>query len=174
MSARDDEFEEVLALLGGGLRRVAESYSRSVSEREDLCQDICLAIWTALPRFRGESSKKTYVYRIAHNCALRHLAKRRRAPEGDADEHEELPSAAPSPEEGASANEARARLLVAIRKLQPGLRSALLLALEDMTHREIAEVLGISEGTVAVRLHRARAAVIAMLEEQHGRAKDVA
>ena len=55
-------FDTVLAAHGPALGRLASSYTRTTGEREDLLQEIALAIWTALPRFRGECSERTFLF----------------------------------------------------------------------------------------------------------------
>ena len=60
------------------LHRLCHSYCEARAEAEDLFQEIALAIWTALARFRGESSDRTWLYRIAHNVALTFATKRRK------------------------------------------------------------------------------------------------
>src|SRR4051794_6909282 len=58
------------------LERIAASYGRTRADRDDLLQEIAAALWTALPRFRGDCSEKTFVMRVAHNRALTFLTKR--------------------------------------------------------------------------------------------------
>lgn len=72
----DRELERVLAAHAAALSRVAASYESRPALREELLQDIVFAIWRALPSFRGESSERTFVLRIATNRALSHLAAR--------------------------------------------------------------------------------------------------
>jgi len=48
------------------------------SDRQDLFQEIALALWTAWPRFRADASERTWLYRVAHNVALTYASKRRR------------------------------------------------------------------------------------------------
>ena len=55
------------------IRRLIASYERDPSRRQDLVQDIWLAVWQALPRFRDECSERTFVFRIAHNRAVSHI-----------------------------------------------------------------------------------------------------
>ncbi|MDP2305758.1 MAG: sigma-70 family RNA polymerase sigma factor [Pseudomonadota bacterium] len=62
------------------------SYAPPGQDREDLSQEVALSIVQALARFRGESSVKTYVLRIAHNVGLRHAMRRRQLPEGGLDD----------------------------------------------------------------------------------------
>ncbi len=145
----------ILAREGPALRRVAASYARDAARREDLFQDICLALWTALPHFRGESSERTFVFRIAHNRGIAAAARRREVTE-DLTAAEEVADAGPNPEAAADHRQRRAQLQEAVAGLPLALRQVLTLALEGLSHREIGEVIGISEGNVAVRLTRAR------------------
>jgi DNA-directed RNA polymerase specialized sigma24 family protein len=77
--AMEQRFERVLREHGAALTRLASGYEANAGMREELVQEIALAIWQALPNFRGESSERTFVFRIAHNRALTHVWKRRPA-----------------------------------------------------------------------------------------------
>ena len=70
---RDDRCVRLLHEHDRALRRLAASYERDPSRQQDLVQDIWLAVWQALPRFRGECSERTFVFRIAHNRAVSHI-----------------------------------------------------------------------------------------------------
>ena len=73
MSERAEvRFGRLLQEHGPALNRLAAGYEWDPVERQDLLQDIALAIWRALPAFRGESSERTFVFRIAHNRGLTH------------------------------------------------------------------------------------------------------
>jgi RNA polymerase sigma-70 factor (ECF subfamily) len=69
-SAYKAQFSELMEVYAGPIRRLCAAYALSVPDREDLFQEIFLAVWRALPAFRGESSSRTWLYRIAHNVAL--------------------------------------------------------------------------------------------------------
>jgi RNA polymerase sigma-70 factor (ECF subfamily) len=152
------QFAGVLERHGPGLRRVARVYASRTDESEDLWQEIALALWRALPSFRKESSERTFAFRVAHNRGLSFVARGRRseersepnAPDSDA------PSDAPSPEEQLGEERRRDALWRAIHRLAPGARAVVTLALEGLSHDEIAEVLGITANAVGVRLSRAR------------------
>ena len=73
--SRDEIFARLLDAEGAALRRLAAAYEADAGRREDLVQETCVAIWTALPRFRGASSLRTFVFKIAHNQALKHVAR---------------------------------------------------------------------------------------------------
>lgn len=157
----------ILRSYGASLRRVARSYASDDAETEDLTQDIALAVWRALPTFRGEASERTFVFRIAHKRGLTHQ-ERRRSRERSTPLVEEVPNAPkiePSADEAIDAERRRSRLFEAIRVLPSGSKSVLLLALEGLSHEEIADVLGSTVNSVGVRLSRARSELRARLGE---------
>ena len=128
---------------------------RSSAERGDLLQDIALALWQALPRFRGESSERTFLFRIAHNHCINHITRRR--PMASLQELELDPPDSGAPlETRLNDQQDSARLTEAVRQLPLIQRQVVVLALEDMDYTEIAQVLGITENNVGVRLNRAR------------------
>jgi RNA polymerase sigma-70 factor (ECF subfamily) len=145
--------------------RAVAVYERDPSERQDLVQEIWIAIWKSLPSFRGESSERTFIFRIVHNRSVSHVDRRvrDRGITGDVpDVHDELAD----PLQRVSANEEFERLLGMIHQLPMMDRQLLQLSLEGMKQREIGDVLGISENNVAVRLNRAREKLRKLLEER--------
>lgn len=153
---------------GPALRRLAASYTRASGEHEDLVQEIGLAIWTALPRFRGECSERTFLFRIAHNRALAHLARRRLQTTG-VDAEVDVEDAAPDPERAFSTGQRAQRLADAIRQLPLGHAQVITLTLEGLSYAEVADVLGITETNVGARLTRAREMLRQMLGAANGR-----
>jgi RNA polymerase sigma-70 factor (ECF subfamily) len=160
------EFEECLRVHGPALWRVIASYAPVGAERDDLAQEVLLAVWKALPRFRGESSPRTFVLRIAHNRCLSASWQRARRPAGSEGELIRLPDPRPPADEELSRQQRTERLLWHIRTLPLGQRQVLTLALEGLSHAEIAEVVGITPENVAVRLGRAREALRCSMERE--------
>jgi RNA polymerase sigma-70 factor (ECF subfamily) len=151
------------------LARLVASYSRSAADRQDLQQDLAMALWSALPRFRGDCSERTFVLRVAHNRALAFLAKRG-VPLEDVADHEEraVATTGKNPAMAFERGERERRLLAAVRALPVLHRQVIVLLLEGLSHREIAEVLGTTENNVAVRANRARAALRVLLDANGG------
>jgi RNA polymerase sigma factor (sigma-70 family) len=147
---------------GPALLRLARSYTNGPSDRDDLFQDISVAIWRALPNFRNESSERTFVFRIAHNRAITFLARRRLPTEPD--DEIEVPHPGPNPEEELSRDQEGARLMHAIQRLPIEYRQVITLTLEGLSYAEIAGVLGLGESNVGVRLNRARQMLRRLLE----------
>jgi len=159
----EHEFDRLLAANGPALARLAASYTNTPSDRDDLLQEIALAVWQALRAFRGECSPRTFLFRIAHNRAIAHLSRTQaRFPAAEVDD---VHDPAPDPESGLAREQAAERLRRAIHRLPLVYRQAIMLALEDMGYAEIAEVLGISESNVGARLTRARQQLRESLEK---------
>jgi len=156
-------FDRLLEENGGALSRLAASYTNSAADRDDLTQEIALAIWRALPHFRGECSERTFTFRIAHNRAVTYLTQRcaQRAEVVDA---VNVADASPGPEAGLVREQQGARLRLAIRSLPLLYRQVVTLVLEEMEYEEISQVLGISESNVGARLSRARQMLRELME----------
>ena len=166
--ALEQQYDRILHEHGAALRRVAASYEADPSRREDLFQEVCLALWQALPRFRGECSERTFAFRIAHNRGLSH-GWRSRTHAAELEEAEAVADPRQSPEAEVQEGERRSRLRAAVRSLPPMARQVVVLSLEGLGHREIGEVLGLSENNVAVRLSRARKLLRQALDAAGGR-----
>lgn len=152
-------FEQVVEREGPRLWRLTAGYEWEPSLREDLYQEILVAIWGALPRFRGEASLSTFVLRVAHNRAVSHRARQRARQQREQPIDEALPDRGAPPDARAERNAERERLLRAVRALPPALAQAVMLHLEGLSHAEVGDVLGISANAAAIRLSRAREAL---------------
>lgn len=159
------DFEEIVAVHGPALRRLAAAWEGDAAAREDLLQEILLALWRALQRFRGDCSVRTFVLRVAHNRAITHRFRPRRGGE-PLDRVAEVADGRPGPEADAVAAQRVARLQRALNALPVPARQVLTLSLEGLSGAEIAEVLGVSENAAAVRLTRARRALREQMERE--------
>jgi RNA polymerase sigma-70 factor (ECF subfamily) len=149
---RERVYRSLVRRRQSALRALAARFAPTAADREDLYQDMLLAIWKALPRFRGEASLETYAQRVAHSTAIDHARRRRIVlPEVD------LVDPAPGPEEHLGRARAGARLRAAIERLPRMLRDVFLLHLEGHDYRTIARHTGLTESNVGARLTRARA-----------------
>jgi RNA polymerase sigma-70 factor (ECF subfamily) len=145
------EFSRLLAAHGPALRRLAAAYMQDPSDQQDLFQEIAVALWTALPRFRAQASERTWLYRIAHNVALTWRARRHRETRSE-EPLEEAALASPVPGD----DHRRFVLLESVQRLGPVDRQLALLYLEGLSAREMEEVTGLAANAVGVRLNRLR------------------
>jgi RNA polymerase sigma-70 factor (ECF subfamily) len=160
-----EQYEHISTAYGPAFVRLTACYEIRPDAREDLLQEILVAIWKALPGFRGDCSEKTFALRVAHNRCLTHVWRRGKSREREGD-LPEVPDPGKSPEALAIDSRRREILLAAIRALPVNYRQVLTLALEDLAPSEIAAVLGVTENNAAVRLNRARKALRTALEER--------
>ena len=151
----DPSFETVVNDHGPMIARIAAAHEADPSARDDLIQDIHYALWRALPAFRGECALRTFVARVAAYRAITHIQRAlTRPPLGEFPPDLATPEA--SPESQVIASDDAGRLAAAVRALPLGLRETALLALEGLSHPEIAAVLGVTVNAVAIRMSRAR------------------
>ena len=157
-------FEDVFAQYGALLSRVANSYEANDALQQELLQDIAIAVWQGLARFKGDSSVKTYILKIAHNRAVTHVAsqvKRIDTHQYDQDDSgsDGYVSHTLSPEVETSQHQSLTRLLKAVRALPVQSRQVLTLSLEGLSYDEIAEVCGMTKNHVGVVLKRAKQSI---------------
>lgn len=146
------------------LYNLASRMSAGATDAEDLLQDIFLLAYRKLGSFRGDSSLATWLYRLAMNhCldVLRNRQTRMGQVTDSMDEPDAVPVAAPGPGLGAVS---RIDLERAIEALPPACRAAFLLHdVEGFGHHEVADILGVSEGTSKSQVHKARLRIRAYL-----------
>ena len=154
----DEAFNRVVHVHGPALSRLARGYVDSAADHDDLLQEILIAVWKALPRFRGEASEYTFVLRIAHNRAVTYASRSRRLAARTAELSTDQPAEALVVEDDAGEELRRA-----VRKLPTVQRRVVMLHLEGLSPAEIATVEGITENNANVRLSRARQALRELL-----------
>ena len=153
IAEQQQRFAEWACEHGAILHHVVNGFATG-ADRHDLMQEVLLAVWKAVPAFRGQAKPTTYLYRVCHNAALLWIRTeknyRRRV---------EQFSAQPDIRSGTDAlvDERLARIYAAIHQLKPLDRSLMLLSLDGLSYREMADVLGLSESNVGVKLNRIKA-----------------
>ena len=163
MADREARFLQAINAHGAALRRLTAGYERDPGRRQDLMQEIQLAIWQALPTFAGQCAERTFILRVAHNRAISHVRHWRLRRVEPLDDEPGVADSRANPEQAATDAERRLALERAVQSLPLGLRQVILLLLEGLSHREIGDVLGLTETNVAVRATRARKALIRLM-----------
>jgi len=127
-------------------------YANNTDDRKDLGQDIICQLWKSYKSFRGESKFTTWMYKVALNTALLNLRRHRVRVriESLKEHHTDVPAEAEEKEKYGHIN----RLYEAINQLGKLDRAIIMLYLEQLSYKEISEVIGISKSNVSVRLAR--------------------
>jgi len=137
-----------------------------VPEREDLTQDVFLALHKTLPRFRGESQLSTLIHRIAINRACDYLRRRARRPVNlvEGTFFDDIVGPASSPEVQSAAREDLVRVFTCLAKIKPKKRIAFLLrVVEGMSFDEIGQLTDAAPEAVAKRVQHAQHELDALL-----------
>lgn len=150
---------EVVALfdeLHHRLLRYVLSFGLAVADGEEIIQEAFLALVQHIQQGRSRRNLRGWLFRVAHNQSLKRLSgnERRRADDGSSTDAQVHPDSSLNPEEQATFNQRQTRLLAALEALPPPDQCCLCLRAEGLRYREIAEVLGMSLGSVAASLAR--------------------
>jgi RNA polymerase sigma-70 factor (ECF subfamily) len=146
--------------------KVARAYARGEHEVAELQQEMMFQVWLSLPRFAGQAKPSTWIYRVCLNTALtwRRGTERRERRIDRAADPTALPAEAATPAETVGDRELLEKLYAAIHALAEVDRALVLLSLDGLAYREIAEVTGLTENHVGVALTRARQRLAARLK----------
>jgi RNA polymerase sigma-70 factor (ECF subfamily) len=153
---RDRVFSEWLAEHKVTLFKVVHAYAFEHADRQDLFQEIVFQVWRSVDAFRGDSSVRTWVYRVALNTAIAWTRKEGRHQRGKEPFEEEglLTTAS-----GEARNPRVEWLYQQIALLKDVDRSVALLLLDGFSYKEIAAIVGITESNVGVKINRIKLAL---------------
>jgi RNA polymerase sigma-70 factor, ECF subfamily len=158
-------FEELYRAHAGRLYGLACRMLGNPADAEDLLQEIFLAAHRKLETFRGESALGTWLYRLATNLCLDYLRSRAGRASQVTDALDDDPAMPVAGGRGlAEQTVTKMDLERALARLPEGCRAAFVLHdVEGLEHREVAEILGIAEGTSKSQVHKARLRLRALL-----------
>ncbi len=167
-----EAFEELYIRFESMVFNLALRMTGQPDDAADLSQEIFLRVYRHLGKFRGRSSLKTWIYRIAVNCCRSRLnrrsLRRKGASVASSAGLEELPDDRRGPEQRALARDASEVLAAALAQLPVAFREAVVLRdVEGLTYQEIANATGLRIGTVRSRIARGRDRLRTVIEESH-------
>lgn len=130
--------------------KIVRSYAFTAMDREDLFQDISLQVWRSIPSFRGDCAVTTWLYRVSLNTAIRFSMREKKRSQNsillvETETHED---------------ERLQWMYTEIAKLNEIDRSITLLMLEDYSYKEMANIIGITESNIGVRINRIKKQLI--------------
>ena len=143
------DFDELYKEFSPRIYKLCLSYSGDKIAADDLHQESWIAVWNSLPKFRNESKIGTWIYRIAINTCLVGI----RNQKNKADNSEAILSKLVQEDFYDNSREI-ARLYESISQLKENERIIISLVLEEKSYEEIAEITGITENNLRVKIHR--------------------
>ncbi|WP_207511118.1 RNA polymerase sigma factor [Longitalea luteola] len=152
---------EFLALVNqhqGIIHKICRLYRDSPQDQEDLFQEVIFKLWKSVPQFRGEAKFSSWMYRVALSTAI--AVYRKKKPD-----IRYMPAVPDSAENQAQPDENREQFFRALKQLNDADKALITLYLEDLSYQEIAEIVGISESNVGVRLNRIKSKIQQLLKK---------
>ena len=158
----EQEFIDRVMDAQGIVHKVCGMYCHNVEDRKDLFQDILINLWKSYPSFRGDSTFSTWMYRVSLNVAIQRLRKTNKKKE-DVTQPIDFDGIAYPPEEQLPEKELQI-MHAAIDQLSDVEKAIVMLYLEEKGNKEIAEIVGISQNYVRVKMTRIRGKLKKMVE----------
>lgn len=156
-----NDFEQIIKNNAAILHKLCRVYANDNSEYEELFQEMMIRIWKSLDNFRGESQLSTWLYRVCINTALNFRVKLKKE-KRFVELAEDFPSQFKFEDEK---DEQLKRLYAAIRELKPIDRAVVSLYLDEKSHDETAQILGISKTNVATKIMRLKQKLVEKLSK---------
>ncbi len=157
MNSKEEKFTQIVREYRDKIYRLCWSYMDNEDDRKDLQQIILVKVWQNLDRFEGKSSPSTWLYRLAVNASIDYARKnnryRRYFSNAEVADMGAIDPACDS-EENYIRSEALQLLHTYINRLSFVDKTLVLLYLEDLSYKEIAQIVGITEKNVSVKLVR--------------------
>jgi RNA polymerase sigma-70 factor (ECF subfamily) len=168
-------FDRLMEGVQGKIYALLYNMTSSREDAEDLLQEVFIKAHKALPKFRGQSSFYTWVYRIAVNRAINFVKKRKKRQGLSLDDLDSGIERDPAlvemagnetPDRAIRLKELQEKLNTALQSLSEKHRTVVIMHdIQGMPHHEIADVIGCSPGTVRSRLFYARRELQSFLSE---------
>lgn len=154
MSAKATKFTQLIEENQGIIHKICRIYTDDEFSHEDLFQEIVLQLWRSFDSFKGDSKFSTWMYRVSLNTAIILIRKKNRSISTSNIENQIINLKA---DDNDNVTEERLQLLYAAIKLLNDVERALVLMyLEDLPYKDIAETIGISEVNARVKMNRAK------------------
>ena len=175
-SGDDRAFSEIVRTYQGSVYNTALYIAENRDDALDISQEVFLKLWRTLKNFRGESSLKTWIAKITRTCAIDYVRARNQKTtvplvyEGDEEIPIEIPDedVSSSPQKSYEREETANEVRRAVNSLPPPIKEAILLReFQGLSYAEIADTMGISEGTVKSRISRGREQIKKILNDRN-------
>ena len=152
----ETQFIQLIDQHQGIIHKICRLYRDLKEDREDLFQEIVFQLWKSVPTFSGKAGFSTWMYRVALSTAI--VTFRKKKP------HIIYIPVLPDKPEAMQEPEQVQQLFVALKKLNDEEKALITLYLEELSYKEIAEITGITENNVGVKLNRIKRKIQQLLK----------
>lgn len=162
MSVKEKDFAKLIKDNQGLIIKVSRLYTNSLEDEQDLFQEIVLQLWRSYDTFKGQSKISTWMYRVALNTAITLFRKKTKSPQTD----ELMDFHASGFLEDDDEKQQQISLLYKVVKMLPQVeRAIVMMYLDDLPYRDIAENLGITEVNARVKMNRLKKTLKQLMEK---------
>ena len=151
-SQTETDFLKLVNQHKGILYKASRIYADSLEDREDLQQEILIQLWKSYQNFKGNSEFSTWMYRVAINTAITYLKKEKKRTDNQTLYHFEVQNEDYNP----SKDRQLEVFYTAVQELKALEKAIIFYFMEGMSHKEIGDNLGLSEGNARVKLNRTK------------------
>jgi RNA polymerase sigma factor (sigma-70 family) len=163
LKTREKEFLDLIEIHKGIIHKISRMYMDDTDDQKDLFQEIICQLWKSYDSFNHQSKFSSWMYRVALNTAIVYFKKQKRKE----DVYAAIASEIEMPSDDAETKEIQlAHFYKALQQLDKIEKALIFYFLEDYSHREIGENLGISEGNARVKLNRAKHKLKELIKKQ--------
>lgn len=162
LKQKEQLFNQLLKQSKGSIYRVCKTYLYDAQQTDDLFQEILIEIWRSMEKFRNDSKWNTYIYRIALNTAIKYNLKLKKSRNTTI---ENLPTT--TIEEKMVIEQRFEQMYNAIQQLRPTDRLLISLVLEDLSYKEIADILDSKVNLIGVRISRIKQRIIKIIDKEN-------
>ena len=152
----EKEFTELLHQNQGIVRKICNLYFYNRIEKDDYQQELIIQLWKAFPSFKNESKFSTWMYRVCLNSAIDLLRKEKVQPKLIQFENRDFLEIS---EDTNDSNENHEKLFQIIAKLSDFDKAIITLYLDEFSYKEIAEIMGLSETNIGVKINRIKSLI---------------
>lgn len=152
----ENKFTELLYENQGIVHKICNLYFNNRLEKEDYKQELIIQLWKAFPSFRNQSKFSTWMYRVCLNSAIDIIRKEKIHPKFVKLENPEIHNLFETRDETSSNHEKLYRIINTLSDVD---KAIITLYLDEFSYKEIAEIIGISEGNTGVKINRIKSII---------------
>lgn len=152
----ENKFTELLYENQGIVHKICNLYFNNRLEKEDYKQELIIQLWKAFPSFRNQSKFSTWMYRVCLNSAIDIIRKEKIQPKFVKLENPEIHNLFETRDETSSNHEKLYRIINTLSDVD---KAIITLYLDEFSYKEIAEIIGISEGNTGVKINRIKSII---------------
>ena len=161
LNINSKDFVEKIEANQSILHKICNIYTQNDEDKKDLMQEIIMHLWKSYPKFQGKSKFSTWMYRVSINTAITNFRQSKRNPTNDSVNDIDI-----AIEHDHHYDEDLQHLYNGIRRLKEVDRAIIMLYLEENSYAQIADIIGISEKNVSVKIVRIKKKLEKMLKSE--------